>query len=104
MSDYTNKELLEAIYEVRDRVTRIEESLKRTEKLEDKIDESFDKASEAQNLAKDAISLGQTNREMINVHTEAIKSIQSSNKWAWGLMITSIITLTGAVIGVYFGK
>jgi hypothetical protein len=102
--EYTNKELLTAMYDIRDRVTRIEESLKRTEKLEYKIDDAFDKAGEAQNLAKDAFAIGQTNREIINVHSDAIKSIQSNSKWAWGLMITSIITLTGAVIGVYLGN
>lgn len=91
-SDYTNKELLEAIYDVRDRVTRIEEGFKRTDKLEAKAEEGYAKALEAKDIAEDALALGSSNREQIN-------SIKANNKWAWGFVITSI----GAVVAQYFG-
>lgn len=92
MSDYSSKELLEAIYEVRDRVTRIEEKLNRAEKLEDKVDLSFNKAQEAKDLAEDAIALSNNNKEKID-------SMKNNAKWAWGFAITLAI----ALIAEYFG-
>jgi hypothetical protein len=91
-AEYTNKELIEAIYDVRDRVTRIEESLKRTEKLEDKIDEAYDKAIEAKDVGEDALALAKANREKI-------ESMQSTSKWLLGFLVTALL----AVVGQYFG-
>ncbi len=92
MSDYSNKELLEAIYDVRDRVTRIEEGLKRTEKLEDKIVYAHDKALTAKDIAEEALSISKTNMESIG-------GIKTTNRWAWGLFIAAL----GEIIAQHFG-
>lgn len=92
MSDYTNKELLEAIYEVRDRVTRIEESLKRTEKLEDKIDEAYNKALDAKDIGEEALALAEANKEKI-------ADMKVTSRWLLGFVITAVL----AVVGQYFG-
>jgi cell division septum initiation protein DivIVA len=92
MSDYTNKELLEAIYEVRDRVTRIEEKLNRAEKMEDKVELAIDKAQDAKDKAEDAMAIAKKNEE-------DIKAIKANNKWAWGF----VITLAIGIISAYFG-
>lgn len=90
--NYTTKELMEAIYEVRDRVTRIEEKLNRAERLEDKVDIAIDSADDAMNLAEDAMNLAKLNKDEIN-------SMKSNSKWAWGFAITLAI----ALIAEYFG-
>lgn len=92
MADYSNRELLEAILDVRDRTTRIEEKLNRAEKLEDKVDEAFDKAQEAKDVGEDALILAQTNRD-------EIKGMKANSRWAWGFAATLAI----ALIGEYFG-
>lgn len=93
MSDYTNKEMLEAIYEVRDRVTRIEAQLNRAEKVEDKVDLVSEKTNIVKDIADDALALGQQNRQMI-------ESIQSNNRWAWGFVITAFLGLIAQFFGV----
>lgn len=93
MSDYTNKELLEAIYEVRDRVTRIEEKLNRAEKLEDKVEHALVKAQDAKDIAESALVIA-------NLSKDEIKSMRANTKWAWGFAITLAIALIGEYIGV----
>lgn len=90
--NYTTKELMEAIYEVRDRVTRIEEKLNRAERLEVKVDKVIDNADDAMNLAEDAMNLAQSNKDELN-------AMKSNTKWAWGFAITLAI----ALIAEYFG-
>lgn len=82
MSGYSDRELADAIYDVRDRVTRIEEKLNRTEKIEVKANEADDKASSA--LLKT-----QENEKRLD-------RVENNIKWAWGFMITfglSVITV-----------
>ena len=83
---------MEAIYEVRDRVTRIEEKLNRAERLEDKVDLAIDSADDAMNLAEDAMNLAKLNKADLD-------SMKSNAKWAWGFAITLAI----ALIAEYFG-
>lgn len=90
--NYTDKELFEAIYEVRDRVIRMEEKLNRTERLEVKVEEMRTEIYEVRRIAEDALSLAKTNKE-------EIKSVQATNKWAWGFVITFVVT----VVSAYFG-
>jgi DNA repair exonuclease SbcCD ATPase subunit len=90
--NYTTKELMEAIYEVRDRVTRIEEKLNRAERLEDKVDAVIDTADDAIRKSDEAFALAQANKE-------EIKSMKANAKWAWGFAITLAI----ALIAEYFG-
>lgn len=97
MSDYTNRELLEAIYEVRDRVTRIEEKLNRAEKIEDKLEVVSNKAQEAKDIGDEALVLSKINRE-------EIASLKSSNRWSWGLLISSLLTFIGFAIDKLFMK
>ncbi|MCY9737463.1 hemolysin XhlA family protein [Paenibacillus alvei] len=85
MSDYTIKELMEAIYEVRDRATRIEEKLNHTEKLAGKVD-GIEKVS---NLA--LVKSEQNAKD--------IDSMKKNNMWAWGFVITALL----AVVAQYFG-
>lgn len=93
MSDYSNKELLEAIYEVRDRVTRIEEKLNRAEKLEDKVELAFVKANQAKDVGEDALSLAEKNKE-------DIQSIRANNMWAWGFVITLALGIISQFLGL----
>jgi Mg2+ and Co2+ transporter CorA len=103
VSDYTNKEMLEAIYEVRDRVTRIEESLKRTEKLEDKVESTFNKVIEAKDIGEEALALAKSNeKEIANIKAQSkdeITSLKTQNRWAWGLLLTAIITIAAQFFG-----
>lgn len=93
MSDYTNKELLEAIYEVRDRVTRIEEKLNRAEKLEEKVDQLDQKINSVKDLAEDAFSMAEANQD-------GIKAMKESTKWIWSFIIPVAIALIAQVLGV----
>jgi lipoate-protein ligase A len=97
MSDYSNKELLEAIYEVRDRVTRIEEKLNRAERMEDKVELAFTKAQEARDIGEDALTLAKINREEIS-------SLKTSNRWSWGLLVTSLLTIGGFILDKFLIK
>lgn len=93
MSDYTNKELLDAMYDIRDRVTRIEEKLNRTEKLEDKVEAVSEKAQKGKDVGEEAYILAKANQE-------EIKSIKANSRWAWGLAITSLLGLLGEFLGI----
>ncbi len=101
--NYTDKELFEAIYEVRDRVIRMEEKLNRTERLEVKVEEMRTEIYEVRRIAEDALSLAQRNKEAIDdlaeENKDEIKSLKDTNKWAWGFVITFVV----AVISAYFG-
>lgn len=92
MANYTDKELFEAIYEVRDRVIRMEEKLNRTERLEVKVEEMRADIYEVKKIAEDALNLAENNKEKI-------KTIEANNKWAWGFVITFVV----AVVSAYFG-
>lgn len=85
-ANYTNKELLEAILDVRDRTTRIEEKLNRAEKQEEKVDYAKD-------LAEDAIAMAKANEKEIN-------AIKNNNKWAWGFVITLVLGLIAQFFGL----
>lgn len=93
MSDYTNKEMLEAIYEVRDRVTRIEAQLNRTEKVEERVETVSDKMIDVKDIADTALVMSQQNKE-------AIEAIRANNRWAWGFVITAILGMVAQFLGV----
>jgi Haemolysin XhlA len=88
MSNYSDRELIEAIYDVRDRVTRIEEKLNRTEGLSDKVEQADDKATEA--LLK-CTQLESTISEM-----------KTNTKWALGSAFTIFATILGIIIEKLF--
>ncbi|ARF70786.1 hypothetical protein B7C51_25280 (plasmid) [Paenibacillus larvae subsp. pulvifaciens] len=94
MSDtYSGKEMIQVIYEIRDRVTRIEEKQNRIEKLEEKVDDNIVKTIEAKDVAEDAMVLARHNRDQI-------KDIQANNKWAWGFVITAMIGIIAQLFGI----
>lgn len=88
MSNFTDRDLLEAIYDVRDRVTRIEEKLNRTEGLSEKVDNADDKATEA--LLKTA----QLEKQ--------VEKIGTNTKWALGIAFSFIIMIAGIMIEKLF--
>jgi hypothetical protein len=75
----TTRELMEAIYDIRDRVTRMEEKLNRADKIEDKADE-------ANAIANKALALAEEN------HRD-IEGIRKAVYWGFGFIITLGITL-----------
>lgn len=88
MSNFTDRDLLEAIYDVRDRVTRIEEKLNRTEGLAEKVDNADDKATEA------LLKVGQLEKQ--------VDKIGTNTKWALGIAFSFILTITGIIIQKLF--
>lgn len=83
MSSFTDRDLIEAIYDVRDRVTRIEEKLNRTEGLNDRVDNAEDKAQEA------ILRVAHLERQ--------VEKNSSTTKWALSIAFSFI---TGIVIVV----
>lgn len=84
MSEFNNRELIEAIYDVRDRVTRIEEKLNRTEGLSDKVDNAEERATEA--LLK--------SRE----NQRDIEILRTNNRWAWGFVLTLVVGVVAKIL------
>lgn len=84
MSNFTDRDLIEAIYDVRDRVTRIEEKLNRTEGLSDKVENADDKATEA------LLKVAQLEKQ--------IDKFGTNTKWALGVAFTFIATIAGVLI------
>lgn len=72
MSGFSDRDLIEAIYDVRDRVTRIEEKLNRTEGLSEKIDEADKNATKALEVANQA--------------KEQLDKFASTTKWVIGII------------------
>jgi Haemolysin XhlA len=81
MGNFQEREIIEAIYDVRDRVTRIEEKLNRAEKVEEIANQANLRANEAYLKAVE--------------NQRDIDSIKVSNRWAWGFVITFIIAALG---------
>ncbi|MEK5036284.1 hemolysin XhlA family protein [Paenibacillus sp. FSL R7-0302] len=84
-ANYSNKELLDAILDVRDRTTRIEEKLNRAEKTEEKVDYAKD-------LAEEAIAMAKANER-------EIEAIKNNSKWAWGFVATLVVGLIAQFLG-----
>lgn len=103
MGNYTDKELFEAIYEVRDRVIRMEEKLNRTEKLEVEVKELRTEMYEVRRIAENALAKAESNEEKIEekaiANEKEINAIKANTKWAWGFVITFVV----GVVSAYFG-
>lgn len=90
MSNFSDRELINAIYDVRDRVTRIEEKLNRTEGLSEKVDSAEDKSMEA------LLKTVQLEKE--------ISQMKNNTKWAMGLVFTFIGGIVIALMQVFLSR
>jgi t-SNARE complex subunit (syntaxin) len=79
-------ELTKVMYDIRDRVTRMEEKQNRMEQIEDKADK-------ADATANKALLLAQQNEKNADAHKVA-------NRWAWGVMLAAIIAIGGTLAKV----
>lgn len=80
------EKLSDVIYDIRDRVTRIEEGQKRQAEIERKAEYADDKATEALLLAKQ--------------NSKDIDSQRVVNRWIWGIVFAVIIGIGGALAKV----
>jgi hypothetical protein len=85
-SPFSNEKLAEAIFDVRDRVIRIEEGQRRTEQIEAKADAALDTAKRADNKS--------------NENARDIDGIKKTAMWAIGLTATCIVSLSAALLAV----
>jgi chromosome segregation ATPase len=88
MANFSDRDLIEAIYDVRDRVTRIEEKLNNTEGLSDKVEEAEDKANEA------LLKVSQLEKQ--------VEKFGTNTKWALGVAFGFIATIAGVVLEKLF--
>jgi hypothetical protein len=81
------EKLFEVIYDIRDRVTRIEEGQKRQGQIEEKADA-------ANKTANEALLKAQTNEN-------EIRNVKTSSRWAWGTFFAFMIMVVGALIKLF---
>jgi hypothetical protein len=81
------EKLFEVIYDIRDRVTRIEEGQKRQGQIEEKADA-------ANKTANEALLKSQTNEN-------EIRNVKTSSRWAWGTFFAFMIMVVGASIKLF---
>jgi Fe2+ transport system protein B len=92
MAEFTTRELIEAIYDVRDRVTRIEEQLiNRTEQINRRAEDAYMKADTADKQAT-------LNKQNIMALEKRIDGLMLNVRWAWGIAIPSLLTIVGFII------
>lgn len=96
MAEFTSRELIEAIYDVRDRVTRIEEQLiNRTEQIKQRADDAYTKADGADKQAM-------ANAKSIEALEKRVDGLIVSMRWAWGIAIPSLLTVVGIIASILF--
>ena len=88
--DSNDKKFIEAVYEVRDRVTRIEEKLNRMDKVESKVEVIEAKTAAAEQKAQESLLLGKQNSKEIAMVTATIK-------WGFGTLIGLIMVFLSIV-------
>lgn len=94
-SEVWGKELMEAIYDIKERVTRIEEGQKRLEKIETSVDITRNKADEALLIAKQS-------EQMVATLSKEVEGIKTNNKWAWGLFFSALLALATTILSILF--
>lgn len=81
-SPFSNERLAEAIYDIRDRIIRVEERQQRTEAIEDKADE--------------ALRIGREANSKADENARDIESMRTMTKWA----ITAALSFVGVAVAI----
>lgn len=96
----TNDKFLEILYDIRDRVTGIEVSLKRLDKVEHKLDDAHDKANKAYEKSID----NDKNLKLLRHEThEDIKGLRKEARWAIGIAVTMGLGVLGLIYTIIGG-
>jgi hypothetical protein len=81
------EKLFEVIYDIRDRVTRIEEKQNRMAHIEEKTDNAHDTSNRALLKSK--------------ANEKEIQNVKNSSRWAWGTFFAFMIMVVGASIKLF---
>lgn len=94
-NSFSSRELIEAIYDVRDRVTRIEEKLNRTEGIAEKVDIAESKARQA------LLKSEENEKDIIKLSERCERDMDAqkiNNRWAWGFVLTLVVSLLAKIL------
>lgn len=90
-----DNKLVEAIYDMRDRMVRVELSMKRIDEYEGFALRVNDRIMETDRIARDALSIGKgTCRD--------VEEVKGTIKWAYGVLLTQV-ALVLTLISFIFG-